>query len=81
MNTEVGQALGKAIKQARQETNLTQEELATRANVSVRLLQKYEAGKPRPRYETLFQLCHALNISPDTLIAPMFQQWKEVNKK
>ena len=52
MNTEVGQALDKAIKQARQEANLTQEELATRANVSLGC------------YKNMKQANHALVMKP-----------------
>ncbi len=77
MNTATGKSLGQAIKTAREKAGLTQEELAAKASVTLRMLQKYESGKPRPRYETLFQLADALSIAPEKLLLPMYKAWKK----
>ena len=80
MNTAIGKSLGQAIKKAREKAGFTQEELAARANVTVRMLQKYEAGQPRPRYETLFQLADALQMPPEKLLIPMYKEWKKTHR-
>lgn len=51
----------------RKKLNLTQEELAEKANVSVRTIQRIEAGK-QPKGYTLDSMSKALGISKDDLL-------------
>lgn len=51
----------------REKLNLTQEQLAVKANVSVRTIQRIEAGTA-PKGYTLEALCKALEISKEELL-------------
>ena len=50
------------LKEIRKDRNLTQEQLAKQANISVRTIANYESGKREPNVEILFKICNALNI-------------------
>ena len=49
-------AIGDNIKYYRKSQNLTQKQLAERANIAVITLQQYEAGKRSPRVQQLENL-------------------------
>ncbi len=51
---------------------MTQEDLATRVDLSARSVQRIEAGTEQPRYETLFKIALALNTEPGRFIYPMW---------
>jgi len=61
-------AIGDNIKHYRKLKNLTQRQLAERANIAVITLQQYEAGKRTPRLQQLESLAKALNINSNMLI-------------
>lgn len=63
-----GMAIGDNIKHYRKSQNLTQKQLAERANIAVITLQQYEAGKRSPRPQQLENLAKALNINSNMLI-------------
>ena len=50
------------LKEIRKDRNLTQEQIAKQANISVRTIANYESGKREPNVEILFKICNALNI-------------------
>ncbi|MGH1376988.1 MAG: helix-turn-helix domain-containing protein [Alphaproteobacteria bacterium] len=78
MNTEVCKDLGKSIANRRQKLNMTQEALALHVELSVRSIQRIEAGKDQqPPYETLFKIALALDTDPCLLILPMWTRWLE----
>ena len=78
MNTEVCKALGTAISSRRHELDMTQEALALHVELSVRSIQRIEAGKDQqPSYETLFKIALALDTDPSSLIRPMWELWTE----
>ena len=52
---------GERIKTNRKKANLTQEELARKAGISVFTLQKYETGARNPKLTTLQKIANALN--------------------
>ncbi|MGN0537758.1 MAG: helix-turn-helix domain-containing protein [Acutalibacteraceae bacterium] len=56
-------AIGKFITRKRKEQNLTQEQLATRLNVSNKTISKWETGKCMPDYSIVELLCKELNIT------------------
>lgn len=62
--------LGEVIKSARQQSNLTMEELADRLQVSPRYLYRIENENRKPSYELLFALIRELSISPDLIFYP-----------
>lgn len=53
---------GKAIKDLRAETNLTQKELASRLKITIAALWKIENGKCVPKYGTIKAVCKEFHI-------------------
>ena len=56
--------LGRKITELRKEKGLTQEELVDRCNISVRTLQRIEAGEVTPRSYTVRTILAALDCDP-----------------
>ena len=59
--------LGKKIASLRTDQGLTQEELVERCNISVRTIQRIEAGEVTPRHYTIRMILEALGQDPDQL--------------
>ena len=55
------------LLELREKLNLTQEELADKANISVRTIQRIEAGT-KPKGFTLEALSNALGVSKNVLL-------------
>lgn len=64
--------LGKYIAGLRETKGLTQEEVVSKCNISVRTLQRIESGKVVPRSYTLRLIATALDC--DLLAAPKVQE-------
>jgi transcriptional regulator with XRE-family HTH domain len=62
-------ALGRAVAARRRAIGKTQEDLAYEADVSLRHLQKIEAGATNPRLGTLFSIAAVLGIRAHQLLA------------
>jgi transcriptional regulator with XRE-family HTH domain len=61
--------LGKKIKEFRGKLNLSQDQLAKKANIPFSTLVKIESGyTPNPSIETLIKIADAFNVSIDELI-------------
>ena len=60
-------SLGGRIRKARTLIGLTQEGLASKANVSISTLSKIETGTSTPTLDVLFRISIVLEQSPDTL--------------
>jgi transcriptional regulator with XRE-family HTH domain len=60
--------LGQRIRALRHAQNLSQEELAERAEVHVTYLSALECGKRNPSMAIFFSLAHALKIAPGELL-------------
>lgn len=60
--------LGRRLTALRKERNLTQEELVEKSHVSVRTIQRIEAGEVLPRLSTVKILLQALGESYDTFL-------------
>lgn len=56
------------LKAARKHAKLTQDGLATKADISVVTLSKLETGVNKPGYEILVALANALEVSPNYLL-------------
>lgn len=67
------------LLELREKLNLTQEELATKANVSVRTIQRIEAGT-KPKGYTLDTLSKALGVSKEDLVKEKIEP-KKSNKQ
>jgi len=55
------------LRQLRQYHHLTQDQLATAADVSPSTVYHIEAGKVRPRPSIVRRLARVLNVNPDTI--------------
>ena len=60
--------LNELIKEYRQASNLTQQELATKSNLSIATIRKYESGERIPKYSSLESLATIFNIPIDLLL-------------
>jgi transcriptional regulator with XRE-family HTH domain len=56
-------ALGKAIRELRETREMTQEDLAVVAKITVRTLSQIETGNANPTWATVGDIAHALNVS------------------
>lgn len=62
MNTKVLERLGKKLKFARKEANLTQEDLAEKVGIHPTYVGKLESGKNNPSFLMLYKISRALKI-------------------
>ena len=56
------------LKELREEKGLTQVQLAELSGLSSRMIQKYESGASRPRYDAVEKLARALEIPAARLL-------------
>ncbi len=63
-------AVGLRIGEKRRKQHLTQEELAEKIEKSLRTIADVERGVAGVSIETLFDLCSALDTTPDGLLLP-----------
>jgi transcriptional regulator with XRE-family HTH domain len=56
-------ALGKAIRELRETREMTQEDLAAVAEITVRTLSQIETGNANPTWATVDDIADALNVS------------------
>ncbi len=61
---------GQAIQRRRREQGLTQEQLAEKTDVSSNSISRIERGQLVPALTTLIDICNALEIGADTILAP-----------
>lgn len=54
--------IGHALRLARKQQKLSQQELATKSGIWQETISKIENGSPGTRLETIFDLCAALNL-------------------
>ncbi len=60
--------LANNIKNLRQQTGLSQDKLAAKADISVRHYQRIEAGENLPTVYTIFKIAHALDLPYTALL-------------
>ncbi|MBP2581952.1 transcriptional regulator with XRE-family HTH domain [Streptomyces sp. PvR006] len=60
--TSAQQALGRRIRDARMDANLTQEGLAERAEIDRSTVQRIEGGQSDAKFSHLLQVADALNV-------------------
>ena len=64
------ETLGDIIKYAREQSDLTVEELADTVGITERYLYKIENEGKKPSYDVLYKLIRTLSISPDSIFYP-----------
>lgn len=62
--------LRNTLKRAREESNLTQQELADAIGTGIRTVGGAESGSGNPRFDTLFRIVRYLNIPGDAIFYP-----------
>lgn len=67
MTDDLRAKFGRRLRYLRQKKNMTQEQLAEAAKISVDFLSLVERGKNAPSFETLERLAKALDISVHAL--------------
>ncbi len=70
-------AIGSRIKAAREQKNLTQEELAAMVDLSPSHISVIERGVKPPRLITLITIANALQVSADSLLQDLVDQSAE----
>jgi transcriptional regulator with XRE-family HTH domain len=60
--------MGLRIKNRRSKLRMTQEELATKVNVSSHYIYEIEAGTKQPKLDKMLNIAIALNVSLDYLV-------------
>lgn len=60
--------LGRKIAEIRRQKGVTQEELAAKANINVRTIQRIEKGEVDPRSYTINEIATALDVDPELLL-------------
>lgn len=63
----INEYCGLLVKQAREEKNWTQQDLADEVDMDVRTIEKIEEGTTSSYYLTIEKLIHALNIAPNIM--------------
>ena len=63
--------LGKRIRALRGEMNISQEDLADRANIHRNYISQIEGGKRNVSFYNVVKIARALKVSPSRLIDPI----------
>ena len=61
-------AFSERLKKIREQKGLTQEQLAQRSGLSRRMIQKYESGVARPRFDASEKIASALEVPVSELL-------------
>ena len=73
--------LGAAIKKARKEKAITQEQLAERVNITAMHVKQLESGKRKPSIDVLFMIANELNLSIDDIFFPTRTETQKMIQK
>lgn len=66
---EIQAALGQVISRIRQAQGLSQLKLSEKAALHLNTIQAIESGKHNTKITTIFQIAHALKLSPSKILA------------
>lgn len=66
-------AIGQKIRQARENLNMSQQELARKIRVGPTTVEKYEVGLLRPDTQTILTICTVLDIPASVLLEQDYQ--------
>jgi len=67
------------LRDAREAAGLTQEDLADRADVSVRFISFLETGKRQPSLSALAAVCRGLNVPMSSILATVEARMSNVD--
>lgn len=72
---------GNVLREVRKNRSMSQEELADASDLDRTYISMLERGIKNPTLQTIFNLCHSLDISPDFLIGRVTHLHKNIEKK
>ena len=78
---EPQKGFGRALKKARSEAELTQKELARRAELDPSQVSEFENGKGNPRWGTARRMAGALGVTLDELAGSAEEFEKRLGKR
>ena len=78
---DVKTVFGETLRKYRTKSNRSQQDVATRCDMSFRYYQELEAGTKQPTITTLFKLADSLEVNPAELIEPVYQEWRSSRVK
>ncbi len=67
-SSQINKEIGERIREARQSKNMSQQELATKANVSLPHISEIENGKQTMKLLTFVRIIEALQVSADAIL-------------
>lgn len=79
--TDVKTVFGETLRKYRTKSNRSQQDVATRCDMSFRYYQELEAGTKQPTITTLFKLADSLEESPAALIESAYKCWQSSGDK
>ncbi len=74
-------SIGSRIREARLKQNMSQQQLAEKANLSLPLISVIERGKSQMQLVTFIKIAEALQVSTDELIRPDIPEVKVLFSK
>ena len=77
---KIRKALGKNIKNARLNLNLTQDELSENIDISTQLLKDIEGGRRFGSMNTFIKICLALKTTPNNMLYEIFKEYEDYDK-
>jgi len=77
----IQQEFALVLRRRRTDKRFTQQALADAASLSLRYVQELEAGKKQPTLTTVILLAFGLGITPQELIAPVWEKWWQERKE
>ncbi|MFL0809112.1 MAG: helix-turn-helix domain-containing protein [Agarilytica sp.] len=69
-------AFAETLRKYRTETNRSQQDVATKCDMSFRYYQELEAGTKQPTITMLFKIADSLEVNPAELIEPAHEMWQ-----
>lgn len=69
-------AFAETLRKYRTEAKRSQQDVATKCDMSFRYYQELEAGSKQPTITMLFKIADSLEVNPAELIKPVFEAWQ-----
>lgn len=69
MDHRIAEAFGRVLRDARNDAGFSQEKLAFESGIDRTFVSMLERGVRQPSLTTIFQLCKALEIPPEKVVA------------
>lgn len=78
---KVKSVFAETLRKYRTKSNRSQQDVATRCDMSFRYYQELEAGEKKPTITTLFKISDSLEVDPAELLQPAYKAWQSSGEK